>query len=240
MTGQENADVSALDLAALGQRNRRPKNVPPTVIIIAPSAAVQYESRGSHHQSGVDLADLYASCGFDIRLVESVDSRKPFRLSPSLVHVSTPLESTTRAPYFDLSAPYSESRFASKSRGFDLSAAALAQWLRESPDCLVVLDPPYPGSPLDIPEQLLRRNLFAAQLLAQLPAAAILGIGLNEYHTYPSVDLLATAVREGQTLADTFHMLVRRRLSWTGPEWLAAGSTALFAAPATYSTRVLS
>ncbi|MGY1582020.1 hypothetical protein [Streptomyces sp. MN13] len=240
LTGQEYDDLTSEELAALDLSVHRPRPGQPTVALIAPSPAVQYESRGSHYQSGVDLADLYASRGFDIRLTEAVDIRSPYQGSPSLVHVSAPLEITAREPYFDLSAPYSDLRWESKSQGSDLSAVALAQWLRESPTCLVVLDPPLPGSRLDVPEQLLRRNIFAAQLLAELPAAAILGIGLSESHTYPSVDLLATAVRDRLPLADAFELLVQRRLSSTESAWLAVGGTTLFAAPATYATCVLS
>ncbi|MET9735103.1 hypothetical protein ABZZ79_32020 [Streptomyces sp. NPDC006458] len=240
LTGQVYAGLTAAELAALDLSRRRARKDRPSVALVAPSPAVQYESRGSHYQSGVDLADLYASRGFDIRLTESVDIRRPCRCSPSLIHVSAPLETTAREPYFDLSAPYSDYRWATKSQGFDLSAAALAQWLRNSPACLVVLDPPLPGSPLDIPEQLLGRNIFAAQLLAELPAAAILGIGLSESHTYPSVDILATAIRDGLPLSEAFELLVRRRLMSTGHESLAVGSTTLFTAPATYATCVLS
>ncbi|MFJ5776075.1 hypothetical protein [Streptomyces sp. NPDC093094] len=240
LTGQEYGGLTAAELAALDLSRRRTRTDQPSVALIAPSPAVQYKSRGSHYQSGVDLADHYASRGFDIRLTEAVDIRRPCRCSPSLIHVSAPLETTAREPYFDLSAPYSDYRWATKSQGFDLSAPTLAQWLQNLPACLVVLDPPLPGSPLDIPEQLLRRNIFAAQLLAELPAAAVLGIGLSESRTYPSIDILATAIRDGLPLSEAFELLVTRRLVPNGHEWLAVGSTTLFTAPATYATCVLS
>ncbi|MDT0479745.1 hypothetical protein [Streptomyces doebereineriae] len=241
LTEQQDPDLSTVLHAALNHpdRSRRRSLEPPTVVVVAPSETVQYQARGGHRQAGVDLTDIYASCGLAIQVAELVDFRHPLPGRPSLVHVSAPLESTAGEPYFDLSAVSPESRLASKSRGSDLSATALALWLQDTPDCIVVLDPPVPGSLLDIPEQLLRRNYFAAQLASELPAAAILGIGLNDYHTYPSVELLATAVREERPLADTFRALVLRRLSWTGPEWLAAGGTSLFAAPVTFMTAVL-
>ncbi|MFF7993876.1 hypothetical protein ACFZDG_29320 [Kitasatospora xanthocidica] len=220
---------------------QRPAEDAPSVVIVAPPAAVQYESRGSHRLSGVALADVYASFGFGVRFVEAVDSGDPLTARPSLVHISAPLEATARGPYFDLSAAYAESRLETKSRGFDLPAAALAEWLRLSPDCVVVLDPPAPGSPLDVPEQILRRNHFAAQLFARLPAAAVLGIGLNEYHTYASVAQLATAVRDRRQLADAFHelVLVRSGPVWEGSKWRASDTT-LFATATTYATHTLS
>ncbi|MFB7615911.1 hypothetical protein [Kitasatospora sp. NPDC056181] len=210
----------------------------PSVVIVAPSSDVQYESRGSHLLSGVDLADVYASRRFEITLAESVDSLRRPGSPPRLVHVSAPLESTAAEPYFDLSsARQAESRVSTRSRGFDLSAPTLARWLRDAPDCLVVLDPPMPGSPRDIPEQLIGRNLFAAQLLAELPAAAVIGIGLDEYHAYRSADLIASAVAEARPLAEAFRELVlyRSQPGLTGLELLAAAGTALFAAPATYN-----
>ncbi|MFI9325088.1 hypothetical protein ACIGXI_35655 [Kitasatospora aureofaciens] len=121
LTGQEGAEASALDPAALAgmtQPRRRPPHARPTVVIVAPPPAVQYESRGSHRLSGVDLADIYAASGFGIRLAESVNFGDTLTDVPSLVHISAPLEATPRRPYFDLSAPYPESRLASKSRGF--------------------------------------------------------------------------------------------------------------------------
>ncbi|WP_189917850.1 hypothetical protein [Kitasatospora xanthocidica] len=228
-------------LADLARQRQRPSTGTPTVVIVAPPTAVQYGSRGSHRLSGVALADVYASFGFTVRFVEAVDSGDPLTTRPSLVHVSAPLEATPRGPYFDMSVAYSESRLESRSRGFDLPAAALAEWLRVSPDCVVVLDPPVPGSPLDIPEQMLWRNQFAAQLFARLPAAAVLGIGLNEYHTYASVAQLATAVRDRRQLADAFHelVLVRSGPVWEGSTWRASDTT-LFATATTFADHVLS
>ncbi|MFJ5776221.1 hypothetical protein [Streptomyces sp. NPDC093094] len=87
---------------------------------------------------------------------------------------------------------------------------------------------------------MLRRGIRAARLLAELPAAAVLGIGPGESRTYPSVDLLAAAVRDGLPPADTYGLPVRRRFSATGSGRLAVGGTTLFTVPATYAVCVLS
>ncbi|MFB7372002.1 hypothetical protein ACFC0D_19405 [Streptomyces sp. NPDC056222] len=217
----------------------------PLAVIVRPSSAIQSQSRGSHEAFGVDVADIYASHGFDIRSVGSVhlDRPNPWVPRASVVHVTAPLEAIGRSPYLDLSPSYSESRFELKSRGADLSAGSLAGWLgmmEPGSSPLVVLDPPFPGSSADIPEQLLRRNLFAAQFFTELPTAAVLCMGLSMYETYPAVDHLAEGVAEGRSLAAMVAGLRARsaRDSAAGPgrpDWLAARAIALFAAPTTYT-----
>ena len=56
------------------------------------------------------------------------------------------------------------------------------RWLRgcgPGTEPLVVLDPPYPGSPYDVPWQIVLRNLFAAMLFAEAVAPAIIATGVR-------------------------------------------------------------
>jgi hypothetical protein len=63
-----------------------------------------------------------------------------------------------------------------------------------------VLDPPFPGSLLDIPWQLLLRNLFAAQMFQTAAAPAIIATGLGPTNSSDLTRLLASGLREGRSL----------------------------------------
>jgi len=98
-----------------------------------------------------------------------------------VLHIAAPLRQRDGMPYLELSPVGHARRLASKARGSDLFPVRLARWMAgfepgRAP--LIVLDPPCPGSEVDIGVQLMLRNLFAAQLFSHGQCPAIVCTGL--------------------------------------------------------------
>ncbi|MHB9757030.1 hypothetical protein ACYBSK_21885 [Streptomyces sp. BYX5S] len=125
-----------------------------------------------------------------------------------VLHIAAPLRQRDGMPYLDFSPPGHARRLESKARGSDLFPGQLSRWLAEfepGTTPLVVLDPPCPGSEVDIHVQLALRNLFAAHLfrIGFCPAVVCTGLfpegGLEHvitfYQALSEQDPLAHAVR---------------------------------------------
>lgn len=126
-----------------------------------------------------------------------------------ILHVAAPLRQRDGMPYLELSPAGHARRLASKARGSDLFPAQLSRWLagfEPGRRPLIVLDPPCPGSEVDIHVQLTLRNLFAAHLfrLGDCPAVVCTGLfpegGLEHvigfYQSLSDQDPVAYAVRK--------------------------------------------
>ncbi|MFZ3562012.1 hypothetical protein [Streptomyces sp. BH055] len=98
-----------------------------------------------------------------------------------VLHIAAPLRQRDGMPYVDFSPPGHTRRLESKARGSDLFPSQLSRWLAgfaPGSTPLVVLDPPCPGSEVDLHVQLALRNLFAAQLFRLGDCPAIVCTGL--------------------------------------------------------------
>ncbi|GIJ70630.1 hypothetical protein [Virgisporangium ochraceum] len=196
---------------------------------------------------GVDVAEPYERAGFAVRIAATADAfgtcAVPARPG-SVLHISARLARTGGMPYFDLSGHGRAGRLASTSSGGDLHVKDIAAWLRggdrAAPAPLVVLDPPFPGSPADVPGQLLLRNMFAALLFAEEVAPVILGTGLTVAGSWDVSRLMVEALSAGWPLASLVRRLRGARMSantnWqTEPDRIAARATAVFAAPSAFA-----
>ncbi|MGP3999399.1 hypothetical protein [Streptomyces sp. 8N706] len=172
------------------------------------------------------------------RSMRSVPNR--WVVPPAVVHVNAPLRLKGSLPYFDLSPVNRGERLSSKASGSDLDAGRLVNWLaRFEPGTapLVVLDPPFPGSPADIPYQLVLRNLFAAVLFASGVAPAVLGTGLVR-RPHRQLDVLAQGIAADAPLLgvlEDLRAVGAEPYGLAGTEWgddrLATACTSLFAVP---------
>ncbi|WP_250036289.1 hypothetical protein [Paractinoplanes maris] len=226
--------------AALDRRTApRPK---PVVVILRPDGASRHEI-SSHDDFGYDVMDHYARCGLRCRVVQDLRQLTPGS-ELTLLHVSARLDYRDIRPFFDFSATAdNERRWAAKERGSDLDPHDLVRWLRDfrpGTEPVVVLDPPYPGSPYDVPWQLTLRNLFAATVFAEGVAPVVIATGAmragGEY-----VQAIARGLAEGQPLSEVARSLRRPPEEWgpetASPDWgrdadsLAGRATAIFAAP---------
>ncbi|MCL6671611.1 hypothetical protein [Streptomyces panaciradicis] len=143
----------------------------------------------------------YHAHGFATHEARSLRVLPKLQDPPAVIHISAPLRLAGGInPCFDLSAAelsHSE-RLNRTATGGDLEPEQLVAWLKQfepGTQPLVVLDPPRPGSPADIPLQLVLRNLFAANLFSSGHAPSVLGIGLLRGTRKPQTDLLARALR---------------------------------------------
>lgn len=156
----------------------------------------QFPARLLVVEPGTDLAERLAAP------TEEVD----------ILHVAAPLRQRDGMPYLELSPVGHARRLASKARGSDLFPVQLSRYLagfQPGRRPLIVLDPPCPGSEVDIHVQLALRNLFAAQLfrLGHCPAVVCTGLfpggGLKQvlgfYQSLSAQGSLADAVRELRT-----------------------------------------
>ncbi|MCX4835189.1 hypothetical protein OG746_41535 [Streptomyces sp. NBC_01016] len=132
------------------------------------------------------------------------------------LHIAAPLRQRDGMPYLEFSPPGHARRLESKALGSDVFPSQLARWLagfEPGRTPLVVLDPPCPGSEVDLHVQLALRNLFAAQLfrLGDCPAVVCTGLfpdgGLEHviafYQALSEESSVAHAVRGMRTAAGT-------------------------------------
>ena len=177
----------------------------PTVVIVRPDAYTE-SVVSSHTDSGFDIADLYTQHGFRVRGVEPVEIHKGGPLivkSATVLHLTARLDMRGAGPYLDLSPVAVSERFWRKASGMDIRPRDVARWLRgcePGREPLVVLDPPNPGSPYDVPWQLVLRNLFAATLFAEGGVPAIIASGLRTTGS-PYVGAIAVGTASGRPLA---------------------------------------
>ncbi|QJY47944.1 hypothetical protein [Pseudonocardia broussonetiae] len=227
-----------------------PRSRPAMVVVVRPNALVE-SMVASHADSGFDVTHLYARHGFRARVIDRVDDADTDWLAiletASVLHITARLDMRSAGPYFDMSSAAVSERLRSKARPVDIRPADVARWLR---GCmpgripLVVLDPPSPGSPFDVPWQLVLRNQFAATLFAYgVPAIIATGLQMSGA---PYIDAIAAGTANGWPLAriatamrppETFDD--RRRLArgdWaTDADQLAGRAVAVFAAPSAFT-----
>ncbi|MFF3376080.1 hypothetical protein ACFYXF_24385 [Streptomyces sp. NPDC002680] len=201
-----------------------------------------YAASGSGPSSRSVLGS-YKAHGLAPQEIRSPQNLPRLQVAPAVIHVNAPLRligGTT--PCFDLSSTELShgERLSRTALGADLDADQLVQWLRQfepGTQPLVVLDPPRPGSPADIPLQLVLRNLFAATLFASGHVPAVLGVGLLRGTGKPQADQVARAVRTDAPLLRLYADLRRsadrptRRTRW-GEDTLEQHCVSLFASPA--------
>jgi cellulose synthase operon protein C len=219
------------------------------VVLLRPEAAVQ-RAVSSQWQSGFDAADLYASHGCRIRVVTSLRQVPPPKEPGEIavLHVAARMDMRGGGPYFDFSSNEFTERLGAKARGMDHQVIDCVRWLRGCPpgaEPLVVLDPPYPGSPFDVPWQIVLRNLFAAMLFAETVAPVIIATGVRtDGHRY--IAPIARGIAAGQPLAVIAGRVRAGQgaVSYEPPaaaDWgldedeLADRATAVFAAPSAFT-----
>ncbi|MYU21819.1 tetratricopeptide repeat protein [Streptomyces sp. SID8352] len=178
----------------------------------------------------------YSRAGF-VSMVTASLGRTRQSGTPRVLHIAVPLAQIGQAPCLDFGSEHTPYPGGTRVGPGEL-AEVLSRFAGRPP--LVVLDPPCPGSPADIPHQLVLRNLFAAQLFASGTAPVVLGTGLyRRTHAYQVV--LARALAAGEPLLEIARLLrhgVPRdepagpasSLAWDDDS-MAAAMTALFIAP---------
>lgn len=240
--------LAALVRTELAQRVRpafrRPR---PVVVVLRPEAAVESKIT-SHWDSGFDAAHLYAAAGFRVQDVTSLADVAPAEYGDPvrILHVTARMDFGSTGPFFDFSAAELQERLGSKARGTDVHPKNIVRWLRgcvPGQEPLVVLDPPYPGSPFDLPWQLVLRNLFAALLFSEAAAPAIIATGVQTVAPY--IGAIALDVAAGRPLAEIASGLRPSRAdgspgqppaNWAlADDELAARATAIFAAPSAFT-----
>ncbi|MFJ9095328.1 hypothetical protein ACIRIR_27965 [Streptomyces globisporus] len=197
------------------------------------------------------LSEIYETQGCEpMQLFSSAALPPPRKGPPALLHVHAPLKlKSGSTPYFDLSPTglSHSDRLDSKVSGSDLDASRLVQWLAgfdPGTQPLIVLDPPRPSSPADIPLQLVLRNHFAAALFASGLTPAVIGAGLVRASDLQTM-VLGTALVEGASLLELLKTLravallrekqgrdlgKRTDMEW-GDDILEAVSASMFATP---------
>jgi hypothetical protein len=244
--------------AELARRLPAPGSRPSLVILLRPEAYVE-SSVASHMDSGFDVADLYVPYGLDVQNVTSLLDIPPVtdRDQIAVLHVAARMDMRGGGPYFDFSPAEMLERMGSKARGTDVWPKDIARWLRgcrPGREPLVVLDPPYPGSPYDVPWQLVLRNLFAATLFAEAAAPVIIATGVRAGGA-SYIPPIAHCIKDGEPLAVMADALRLQEdfanhnvqytfaeFDWTADaDWmseadgLAAQATAIFAAPSGFT-----
>ena len=235
----------------LGWRMSRPaRSGKPLVIVVRPGAVVESKI-SSHWDSGFDVADLYTAAGFRVHDVTSLADVVPTtgRDQVRILHVTARMDMRGAGPFFDFSPMELQERLGSKARGTDIHPKHLVRWLRRcapGQEPLVVLDPPYPGSPFDVPWQLVLRNWFAATLFSEAAAQAVIATGVQT--SGPYITPIARGIAEGLPLVSIADRLrsshggnVRLSQRSAPLDWafandaLAAQATAIFAAPSAFT-----
>ncbi|MGW1719246.1 AAA family ATPase [Streptomyces sp. NPDC002156] len=236
--------AAALQLVRTSRERVRARSGPKALVLVCDSAFDNhsYAASGSASSSRSVLGayKAHSLAPQEIRSLQGLPRHQP---PLAVIHVSAPLRligGTT--PCFDLSSAElsHDERLSRTARGANLEPDQLIDWLRQfepGTQPLVVLDPPRPGSPADIPLQLVLRNLFAATLFASGHVPAVLGVGLLRGSGRQQRDLVARAVREDSPLlrlcADLRRLADRpdRYTRW-GEDTLEHHCVSLFASPA--------
>jgi cellulose synthase operon protein C len=220
----------------------------PVAVLLRPEAWVE-SAVSSHWDSGFDVTDLYAQFGFAVRTVQNLSEiQPPGDLGQiAVLHITGRMDIRGGAPYFDFSPADMQDRLGFKARGTDVRPKDIGRWLRgcrPGAEPVVVLDPPYPGSPYDVPWQLVLRNMFAATLFAEAAAPAIVATGVRSIGA-PYMLPIAGGIASGTSLSLIAAALratpgaTSRELA--GADWsvaddaLAARATAVFAAPSAFT-----
>ncbi|GGV60628.1 hypothetical protein [Streptomyces massasporeus] len=241
MSGAASAVV--LQLVRKSRERARARSGPQAVVLVCdpPYDNSSYASSGS--PSSRSVLGAYKAHGLVPQEIRSRQGLPKLQAPPAVLHVSAPLRligGTT--PCFDLSATELShgERLSRTALGADLDPDHLVRWLRRfepGTQPLVVLDPPRPGSPADIPLQLVLRNLFAATLFASGHVPAVLGVGLLRGTGKPQVDRVARTVRADSPLLRLYADLRRSAdrpthdTRW-GEDILEQHCVSLFASPA--------
>ncbi|MEU9284279.1 hypothetical protein AB0D57_05990 [Streptomyces sp. NPDC048275] len=211
---------------------------PPTAWLLRPFEEGTTSSR--HGNDGPErVSRAYSRNRFNMiatDILEQLSASSP----PVVVHIAAPLRLIGQVPHFDL-APAHDT-LGTRAHVPDIGPSQVADMLaRFEPGStpLVVLDPPFLGSPADIPYQLVLRNLFAAHLFASGTAPAVLGTGLAR-EPHGKLDALAGGLVHNRPLLDIVRELraegysggseLLEKARW-GDDRLAAACTALFATP---------
>ncbi len=238
-------------------RYRRPApdgGQPPVAVVLRPDpVAVGDGSRSA--ELGVDTADVYRLAGLEVTSAASLADLPSHRheLRVAVLHLSARMDMIGTDPHFDFSPTDSPDRLRRKALGHYVRPKDVARWLRgqtAGTEPLIVLDPPAPASPYDVPWQLWLRNLFAAALFTEASGATIIATGVHSASSR-HLGTIANGVAGARPLA-----AIARGLRHTagggylnraghrpraGSDWgeaadeLAAGATAVFAAPTAFT-----
>ncbi|AEV82927.1 hypothetical protein ACWT_1908 [Actinoplanes sp. SE50] len=190
------------------------------------AVVVQAVAGTSHEDYGYHVADLYQRCGYQVRSVPGLE--QVLADEPAVLHVCGRLDYRDSGPHFRLGP------------GSVLEPSDVVRLLRSGRpgrEPVLVLDPPYPGSPYDVPWQIVLRNLFAAHVFAEGCVPAVLATGLirsgGDY-----VLTIADGLAHGRSPLDLVRAIRPAGVPDGRPldfkrddELLAARSTTLFAAP---------
>ncbi|MFF5367149.1 hypothetical protein [Streptomyces sp. NPDC013187] len=195
------ASAAAMELVRLS-RNRTKARSGPRALVLACDPAYDNRSYAASASAPTSRSVLgaYHRHGFATEEARSLRVLPKLQNPPTVIHISAPLRLTGGTnPCFDLSAAELShgERLNRTAMGGDLEPEQLVAWLKQfepGTQPLVVLDPPRPGSPADIPLQLVLRNLFAATLFSSGHAPAVLGVGLLRGTRKSQTDLLARAL----------------------------------------------
>ncbi|MFF0534300.1 hypothetical protein ACWDF1_22530 [Streptomyces coelicoflavus] len=214
-------------------------------VVLAPDPAYDNRSYAASRSVPTSRSVLgaYRAHGFAPEETRSLRALSKLQDPPAVIHISAPLRLTggTNA-CFDLSATELShgERLSRTAMGDDLDPGQLASWLGQfepGTQPLVVLDPPRPGSPADVPLQLVLRNLFAATLFSSGHAPAVLGVGLLRGSRKPQTELVARGLRSDTSLLRLLSELRGHpRLTVLDADWgedtLEELCISLFASPA--------
>lgn len=230
------------------------ENNPPLAFVLRPEPSVE-SVVSSHWDSGFDVADLYTGLGLRAMSGSHLAEITPQagRDQVRVLHITARMDMRGAGPYFDFSPAEMPERLGSKARGTDIRPKDIGRWLRAcSPgrEPLIVLDPPHPGSPYDVPWQIVLRNLFAAMLFAEAGTPVIIATGVQtrglDYITPIARGLtekrpLASIASDLRSFRDApaEHILPSESLgdsTWgTVDDTRAAQATAVFAAPSAFT-----
>ena len=238
------ASAAAVHLVRSSRERARARSGPKALVLVCAPASDNhsYAASGSA-PSARSVLGAYKAHGLAPQKIRSLQGLPKQQPPLAVIHVSAPLRLIGGAtPCFDLSSAElsHDERLSRTARGANLEPDQLIDWLRlfePGTQPLVVLDPPRPGSPADIPLQLVLRNLFAATLFASGHVPAVLGVGLLRGTGKQQRDMVARAVREDSPLLRLCSDLRRladrpdRRTRW-GEDTLEHHCVSLFASPA--------
>ncbi|MCC8243302.1 peptidoglycan-binding protein [Saccharothrix luteola] len=190
--------------------------VKPLAVLAQPSRSSQLDSARGHLSSGVDLARLYGSHGFD---VESVENPTLDRLAgavtravrggrtPAVVHLAGGLrESGGGVALTFLAGGWAAEAFTATPTAEEIPVTALNRVLAAVPRDgfrpLVVLDVNRPWGSDDAISYLLLRNAFGGDLFALGRCAGVLGTGLAGDGEHDLCDAVIGAIAAGRSLAE--------------------------------------
>lgn len=190
--------------------------VKPLAVLAQPSRSSQINSARGHLNSGVDLAHLYGSHGFDVESVENptldllagaVTRAVHSGRTPTVVHLAGGLrESGGGVALTFLAGGWATEAFNATPTAEEIPVTALNRVLAAVPRDefrpLVVLDVNRPWGSDDAISYLVLRNAFATDLFALGRCAGVLGAGLAGDGEHDLCDAVIGAIAAGRSLAD--------------------------------------